>query len=405
MVCDSDIVVYEGSCGSMTQVACNGDGSGCGGYSSLTTFNVSQGAYYLIRVGGWDSGSVGSGSLLVDGPGNGCETDPAIVIDYPNGRPSLVDPNGGTVVAIDVTDGTSTPTDGTLNWNTGSGWNAAPLGASYDATFPAFDCGASVDWYVSVNSADGDTVVSPAGAPNNTWNAMAYSGSELTFEDDFQSDMGWTVAADASTGNWERVTPANGGARCDNPTDADGSGMCYVTGNGNDEDVDGGSTTLTSPVMTYSDGAILGYSRWYSNGANCNGADPNNDYFYVDISLNGGAWTNLETVGPVAESSGGWYDVEHTLAGSGTVEVRFICGDLNAGSVIEAAVDGISISRSFCESSCTGDVNGDGMVDVTDILAVVGAWGETGGPADVNGDGIVDVSDILELVGAWGPCP
>ena len=403
---DSDIVVYEGTCGAMTQVACNGDGANCGGYSSITTFNVVAGANYMIRVGGWDSSSVGSGTLFVDGPGAGCVTDPAVVIDYPNGQPALVDPNGGTVVAIDVTPGTSTPTDGTLNWNTGTGWNSAPLGITFDATFPAFACGDSVDWYVSINSAAGDVVVSPLGAPTNSWNAMAYTGSDITFQDDFQTDMGWTVGAGATTGNWARVTPSNGGVRCDNPTDADGSGMCYVTGNGVDEDVDGGSTTLTSPVMAYSDGAGLSYSRWYSNGANCNGADPNNDYFYVDISYNGGGWTNLETVGPVIESSGGWYFVEHTLAGTGTLQLRFTCGDLNAGSVIEAAVDGISLSRSFCDApTCAGDINGDNVVDVTDILAVVGAWGNIGGPEDVNGDGTVNVGDLLAIVDSWGACP
>jgi hypothetical protein len=50
-----------------------------------------------------------------------------------------------------------------------------------------------------------------------------------------------------------------------------------------------------------------------------------------------------------------------------------------------------------------GDVNGDGIVDVTDLLAVMGAWGPCQGcPADLNGDGIVDVVDLLEVVGNWG---
>jgi hypothetical protein len=71
---DTDIVVYEGNCGSKTQIACNGDGDGCGGYSSMTTFNVSQGTDYLIRVGGWGSSSEGSGQLSVDGPGEPCDT-------------------------------------------------------------------------------------------------------------------------------------------------------------------------------------------------------------------------------------------------------------------------------------------------------------------------------------------
>tara|TARA_B100001964_G_C13813703_1_gene414178 strand:- start:173 stop:511 length:339 start_codon:yes stop_codon:yes gene_type:complete len=58
----------------MTQVACNGDGDGCGGYSSILTMNVTEGNFYLIRVGGWGSSSMGSGDLLVDGPEGDCST-------------------------------------------------------------------------------------------------------------------------------------------------------------------------------------------------------------------------------------------------------------------------------------------------------------------------------------------
>jgi hypothetical protein len=53
---------------------------------------------------------------------------------------------------------------------------------------------------------------------------------------------------------------------------------------------------------------------------------------------------------------------------------------------------------------CPADVNGDGAVDVLDLLALLSAWGNTSGPEDINGDGIVDVLDLLELLSSWGPC-
>jgi hypothetical protein len=53
---------------------------------------------------------------------------------------------------------------------------------------------------------------------------------------------------------------------------------------------------------------------------------------------------------------------------------------------------------------CPADVNGDNVVDVLDLLAVLAAWGATSGPEDINGDGIVDVLDLLDLLAAWGPC-
>ncbi len=63
---DSDIVVYEGFCESMIQVGCNGDGDGCSSFSSeLSNILVSEGASYLIRIGGWGSLEYGSGTLTI----------------------------------------------------------------------------------------------------------------------------------------------------------------------------------------------------------------------------------------------------------------------------------------------------------------------------------------------------
>jgi parallel beta-helix repeat protein len=41
---------------------------------------------------------------------------------------------------------------------------------------------------------------------------------------------------------------------------------------------------------------------------------------------------------------------------------------------------------------------------VSDLLAVIDQWGLTDSPADINGDGIVDLSDISIVLGNWGPC-
>jgi hypothetical protein len=60
---------------------------------------------------------------------------------------------------------------------------------------------------------------------------------------------------------------------------------------------------------------------------------------------------------------------------------------------------------------CPADINGDQQVGVSDLLAVIGAWGPCGGtcpPActgDVNADCNVGVADLLAVISAWGPCP
>jgi hypothetical protein len=54
---------------------------------------------------------------------------------------------------------------------------------------------------------------------------------------------------------------------------------------------------------------------------------------------------------------------------------------------------------------CPADLDGDENVGTADLLALLAAWGNTGGPEDINGDGIVNTADLLELLAAWGPCP
>ncbi|MCH2132272.1 MAG: M12 family metallo-peptidase [Phycisphaerales bacterium] len=55
--------------------------------------------------------------------------------------------------------------------------------------------------------------------------------------------------------------------------------------------------------------------------------------------------------------------------------------------------------------ACPADVNYDGVVDTSDILSVLDAWGACAGcPADVVLDGTVGVDDILLVVDQWGSC-
>ena len=64
---------------------------------------------------------------------------------------------------------------------------------------------------------------------------------------------------------------------------------------------------------------------------------------------------------------------------------------------------GGNILTSNCLDICP-DINADGFVGVTDLLAVLDAWGESNLPSDVSYDGVVDGEDLLIVVGSWGPC-
>ncbi|MBT6269794.1 MAG: hypothetical protein HOI88_05540 [Phycisphaerae bacterium] len=65
--------VYDGvDCGNLILLGCNDDtqeyecGSEAGGWHSHVVVPVTKGSGYLIRVGGWTEGSVGTAQLLID---------------------------------------------------------------------------------------------------------------------------------------------------------------------------------------------------------------------------------------------------------------------------------------------------------------------------------------------------
>ena len=65
--------------------------------------------------------------------------------------------------------------------------------------------------------------------------------------------------------------------------------------------------------------------------------------------------------------------------------------------------------KDFCAGECSSDIDGNGSVDVLDLLGVIEAWGScddpSGCPADINDDGTTDVLDLLVVIANWGTCP
>ena len=54
---------------------------------------------------------------------------------------------------------------------------------------------------------------------------------------------------------------------------------------------------------------------------------------------------------------------------------------------------------------CPGDLDGDGVVGFSDLVAVLAAWGPClGCPEDLDGNNIVGFSDVVAVLSAWGPC-
>jgi len=53
---------------------------------------------------------------------------------------------------------------------------------------------------------------------------------------------------------------------------------------------------------------------------------------------------------------------------------------------------------------CIGDLNGDGVVELTDLAILLAGFGCTGGgcPGDIDGDGDTDLADLAIMLSAFG---
>ncbi len=62
-------------------------------------------------------------------------------------------------------------------------------------------------------------------------------------------------------------------------------------------------------------------------------------------------------------------------------------------------------SGAFHAPPCRPDINGDGMVDSSDLAQLLALWGTSIAQGDLTSDGIVNSSDLGQLLASWGPCP
>ena len=256
-------------------------------------------------------------------------------------------------------------------WNTQLMNNTA--GTNYQAQIPGQPKGTIIKYYIEVKDVFGNTSIQePAGAvgadPRLPYYILVGFDLEKTHDGDFALDWGlWTTNDfddNATTGFWEQSAPIPSYA---DPNDlstivqpgtqhtTNGSN-CFVTQNAANvtdgmgtADVDGGKTTLLSPVMdlTAYDNPTFTYWRWYTN-APSGGANPGADWFQVYLSDdNGASWVPVEDT---KTSETAWrrnaFRVQDYVSSFNLVMVKFIASDsirpgtnLDGGSLVEAGMD------------------------------------------------------------------
>jgi hypothetical protein len=276
----------------------------------------------------------------------------------------------------------------------------------FAANIPAVSCADTPEFYFSATTLGGNTLLDPAEGDNAPY-FFTVGALNLVLDDDFETDMGWTVSGNASDGQWTRGVPVDDD-RGDPVSDFDGSGQCWVTDNAaGNSDVDGGSTILTSPVFDMSAGGTISYAYWVNSGP----GDLIADSLAVQIATDP-AGTNWATVRNYTTESDNWrtdsvsVGANGDVAESSTLRIRLLATDGGDASLLEAGFDALVIDTLTCKdvANCEGDTNGDNIVNFSDLNAVLATFGQSGmGIAgDVNGDGLVNFTDLNTVLANFG---
>jgi choice-of-anchor B domain-containing protein len=227
-----------------------------------------------------------------------------------------------------------------------------------------------------------------------------------SFVEDFESAFtAWSVSSTAVDGDWVLVDPigtGGGTVQPENDHTPPPGVSAYVTGQGppggepEDGDLDGGATTLTSPVrdLLGMQNPQLSYHRWFSTQS---GAGDGGTYL-IEVSDDAGSnWSSVELLVQEANS---WQETRVNLIDyfvpSSQFQVRFTCEqypDFDDLRILECGMDDVEIVEE-CRTRMLptlADADSDGTVDLCDACPADAA-------NDADGDGICGDLDNAPFV-------
>ena len=372
-------------------------------------------------VNGIDGISISGLSIIHDAFEDISFDDPSILTDMYG--------NSSIIFSANVTAYTGVVEGVELYYNLGDGFIATEmqqdgLGGYYTTALDGIYNGMIIEYYIQAVNSEGIVQTFPSNAPDNT---VIFIIGDLPdfYSNDYENGPGeWTIGDpldNASAGIWELAQPVatynDEGNQVQPGEDYTESGTtCFITGNGYEDenggfdDVDGGKTTLFSPIFPLEsfDEVIISYWYWYTNNV---GDNAGNDLWQVFVSNNGG--DNWQELYITSNSTNEWKKQRFILSShielTNDMQFKFIAEDLfyegdagSGGSLVEAALDDFLIEYIMSSSGVLGDVNGDQVVDVLDVVLVVNMVLGVDSPnyalADINNDNQVNVQDIILLL-------
>jgi hypothetical protein len=260
-------------------------------------------------------------------------------------------------------------------------------------------------WYGGCDSLSfkaNDGGVAPSGGDSNKA-IVVITIAPVLYSADMDTDPGWKLGS-----GWAWGTPSGGGSH--NPDPTSGYTGANVIGYNLAGDYENNLPTAryaTTPAIDCSrcEKVKLTFYRWLG---------VESSYFdaaTIQVSIDGRVWSQVWANCTDTISDTSWqyqeFDISAVANRQPTVYIRWGMGPTDSSSaycgwnIDDVKVIGLAIQR-------PGDVDGDGSVDVRDLLYFVNSFGYKSGDAqfdprcDFNDDGVVDVADLLRLVYSFG---
>ena len=319
---------------------------------------------------------------------------PGLAFAFPSGAPLIVAPGeestfevsiegtyGGSLIAgsvalvyrIDGGDNQSAP--------------ATELSAGYyQATIPEINCGQSIEYAVEAYEETSGRILS---ADSDDWFLAAPGDAPvIIFDDDFESDLGWSRDSE-----WERGMPYGSGGTYGGPDPYGAYAGSYVYGYNliGDYWSNLDERYLTSPALDCSEysAVVIDFQRWLGV------EQAPNDHASIRVSSDSSEWITVwENTDEVADYA--WrptsLNISSVAAGQPTVYIRFVMGPTNDYKQYSGwNIDDFRVTGCACYQEGP-DGDGDGVLDDFDNCIAVSNPTQRDG----DDDGVGDACDICD---------
>ncbi|MBU0617829.1 MAG: hypothetical protein KKI02_08940, partial [Planctomycetes bacterium] len=222
------------------------------------------------------------------------------------------------------------------------------------------------------------------------------------YEWTFDQDPDWTAR-----GDWEWGPPTGAGGENGSPDPTSGHTGNFIYGYNLDGDypnnLDYKHLTTGNIDCTGLSHVRLAFWRWLGV------EHPDHDHAAVRISPNGSDWAVLwRNEEEITDS--GWvyqkYDVSHVADNQPEFNVRWTMGSTDdSGRYCGWNIDDVQILGFQSASPTIGDLDADDDVDLADLAAMLGSYGDddvSPEDGDLDGDGDIDTTDVTILLGNYG---